>query len=49
MDVDVIEVIVALEEAFPQRSEGEVGVREEEESNLRPGVFEAKAIELGGA
>lgn len=38
MDVDVVEIVLSMEEFFPQRSEGEIGVGEEEESDLGFGV-----------
>lgn len=35
MDVSVVEMLVSLEEAFPEREEGEIGVCEEEECDFR--------------
>jgi len=49
VDVDVVEVRVAMEEFLPQGSEREVGVCEEEEGNLGLGIGGGAQVRVRGA
>jgi hypothetical protein len=49
VDVDVIEVTVAIEEFLEKGSEREVGVCEEEEGNLRLGIGGGAQVVVRGA